>query len=116
VLVADTGWGDRSAYLRHFRHVGRLVVRSNVIRDLAALNKIELLPWDAWGLAEDWSQINTEPDNLVIDSLAATCASEDLTQAQHRFTDDRFAVPETITSFIEGVPTKIAWHPAKWQS
>jgi hypothetical protein len=56
----------------------------------------------------------TRPDNLVIDSLAETCASEDLIQLQHLFTDDRFAVPETITSFIEGVPTKIAWHPAKW--
>jgi hypothetical protein len=89
---------------------GAWFVRSNVIRDLAALNKIELLPWDAWGLAEDWSQINTEPDNLVIDSLAATCASEDLIRVQQLFTDDRFAVPETITSFIEGVPTKIAWH------
>jgi hypothetical protein len=28
---------------------------------------------------------------------------------QHLFTDDRFAVPETITSFIEGVPTNIVW-------
>lgn len=91
---------------------GAWFVRSNVARDFAALNKIELLPWDVWGLCEDWSQINTEPDNLVVDALAATCAAEDLARIQQEFTDERFAVPETVTSFIEGIPSKITWRPA----
>lgn len=31
---------------------GSWFVRCNVVRDLAALNRVELLPWDAWGLMD----------------------------------------------------------------
>lgn len=27
-------------------------VRGNLVRDVAALNKVELLPWDCWGINE----------------------------------------------------------------
>ncbi|GLZ80749.1 hypothetical protein Afil01_55560 [Actinorhabdospora filicis] len=32
--------------------LGPAMIRGNVVRDLAALNKVEVLPWDVWGHAE----------------------------------------------------------------
>jgi hypothetical protein len=91
---------------------GSWFVRSNVVRDFAALNKVELLPWDGWGLCEDWSQIDSDADNEVVDELANMCASEDVVSVQTMFADDRFAVPDVITSYIDGVPTPTRWRPA----
>lgn len=41
---------------------GLSFVRANVVRDLAALNKVEVLPWDVWGLAE----LEAEPDDAAL--------------------------------------------------
>ncbi|HEY1180486.1 MAG TPA: transglutaminase-like domain-containing protein [Phytomonospora sp.] len=41
---------------------GMAMVRGNVVRDLASLNKVEVLPWDVWGLAE----FETEPDDAAL--------------------------------------------------
>jgi hypothetical protein len=43
---------------------GMWFVRGNLIRDLASLNKMELLPWDSWGL------IDTDEDELSKSDLA----------------------------------------------
>ncbi|MEV0644996.1 transglutaminase-like domain-containing protein [Phytomonospora sp. NPDC050363] len=48
---------------------GPAMLRGNVVRDLAALNKVEVLPWDCWGLAEG----ETEPgdaDLALLDRVA----------------------------------------------
>jgi hypothetical protein len=46
---------------------GLWFVHNNVIRDLAALNKVELLPWDVWGPMT----ANADPDPAAVDRTDA---------------------------------------------
>jgi hypothetical protein len=53
-------------------------VRGNLVRDLAALNKVEMLPWDEWGRMAASYAGETGPDyDALMDTIAATCASDD---------------------------------------
>jgi len=66
-------------------------IRNNVVRDFASLCKVELLPWDFWGLMV--GQDADRPDELL-DELSATCA-DDATWAERyrRFADDSLINP-----------------------
>ena len=44
-------------------------VRGNLVRDLASLNKMELLPWDCWGIILN-EEINDENDIALLDKVA----------------------------------------------
>ena len=81
---------------------GLWFVHDNVIRDVAALCKVELLPWDSWGaMAEDLSE-KTEEELARIDAAAelTSAAEPDVPAIRALFTgDDGFRVPETILSF-----------------
>lgn len=50
-------------------------VRGNLLRDVASLNKMELLPWDCWGviLAE---QLDTPDDLSLLDEVASLSAAD----------------------------------------
>jgi hypothetical protein len=64
---------------------GLWFVRGNVLRDLAALNKVELLPWDGWGMLEELG--NDEwPDEVVtwLDRAAAVTERPDAAHAELR--------------------------------
>jgi len=80
-------------------------VKGDFIRDVAALNKVELLPWDCWGMIfVDYATL--PPDDLsMLDRLA------DLTSADvHEFamvrqlyeSDPRLRVSESIQSYVNG--------------
>lgn len=57
---------------------GPAEIRGNAVKDLAALNKVEMLPWDEWGRMTDAYDGNTGPDyDELLDTLAGTCASDD---------------------------------------
>lgn len=61
-------------------------IRGNAIRDLAALNKVEMLPWDEWGPMEDSYQGRTGDDfDRVIDDLAVVCVGGDVAALQDRY-------------------------------
>ncbi len=48
-------------------------VRGDFVRDVAALNKIELLPWDCWGVIEN-PKVDDPDDLALLDHLAElTC-------------------------------------------
>ncbi|WP_274559587.1 transglutaminase-like domain-containing protein [Streptomyces spiramyceticus] len=49
---------------------GTRVVRASVVRDLAALNKVEVLPWDGWGLAEIVEEDLGDADRELLDVIA----------------------------------------------
>src|SRR5579863_10087351 len=49
VWAACRNGHDEPARFGIFDMAGLWFICSNVVRDLAALNKIELLPWDVWG-------------------------------------------------------------------
>jgi hypothetical protein len=80
-------------------------VKGNVVRDLAALNKMELLPWDCWGL------ILAEYASLPPDDLSLLDRLADLTQAdvpdfnlvrQIYESDPRLCVGGSIQSYVNG--------------
>jgi hypothetical protein len=92
------------------RGIGFIV--GNLTLDLAALNKVELLPWDGWGtLARFPAWVPTDAEAAPIDALARLMREDDLTELRQRFTAPDVAVPPTITSYIDGNPTPVELAP-----
>lgn len=80
-------------------------VKGNLIRDAAALNKVELLPWDCWGLI--LSETGTlPPDDLSLLDRLADLTKSDVpgfgTVRQLYESDPRLRVGESIQSFVNG--------------
>lgn len=56
---------------------GLWFVAGNVVRDLAALNNAEMLPWDVWGLMTEPGE-SMPPETLArLDRAAALCSAPD---------------------------------------
>ena len=80
-------------------------VKGDFIRDVAALNKIELLPWDCWGLS--FTDYTTLPpaDLSMLDRLAdLTCTDvPDFDTVRQLYeSDPRLRVGDEIQSYING--------------
>lgn len=58
---------------------GALMVRGNVVRDLAALNKFELLPWDKWDFLDE-SDLGEGNNDALVDEVAQAVISNDWTK------------------------------------
>jgi hypothetical protein len=57
---------------------GAWFVRGNLVRDVAAFAKRELLPWDCWGLMNEQGSVSGPPELALLDRLAAlTLAGND---------------------------------------
>jgi hypothetical protein len=81
-----------------FEFWGAWFVRANVVRDLAALNKVEMLPWDTWGAMEKGS-------DRLIDDIAALAGSDDLDAIRERYrTDKHVRVPGRVRSYTPAGP------------
>jgi hypothetical protein len=73
-------------------------VRGNLVRDLAALNKVEMLPWDEWGRMAASYAGETGPDyDVLMDTIAATCASDDEAAMASLYASHDLAVPRGHT-------------------
>jgi hypothetical protein len=91
---------------------GAWFVAGSVVRDLAALNKHEMLPWDYWGISRDMRPgvPLAEAATARIDALAALIADADpgwkaLREIYDR--EDAFKVSRVVLSFPKGVPTEV---------
>lgn len=81
-------------------------VAGNTRLDLAALNKVEMLPWDVWGLG--WSRGAPPPDDLTpFDEIAQltiapdAAADDALAALRERYRDDaRFTMPGTVLNVL----------------
>jgi hypothetical protein len=72
-------------------------IRGNAIRDLAALNKVEMLPWDEWGRMQPSYKGETGADfDALIDTVAATCASNDLSAIRDLYNSEDLTVPPSL--------------------
>lgn len=72
-------------------------IRGNAIRDLAALNKVETLPWDEWGRMDASYQGQTGPDyDELLDTVAAVCAADDPAAVAGLYASEEFQVPTEI--------------------
>jgi hypothetical protein len=73
-------------------------IRGNLIRDLAALNKVETLPWDEWGRIAASYAGETGPDfDALMDEVAVACAANDEQVVAAMYSRHDFAVPSTMT-------------------
>jgi hypothetical protein len=78
---------------------GLWFIAGNVIRDVAALNNHEMLPWDVWGAM---TQNDAELDLSFIDQLAAISHGPDRHFGDLRaaYKDKRVAVPATVFNAV----------------
>lgn len=76
---------------------GRWFIPSNVARDLAALNKVEVLPWDGWG---DGLAGPDDPPDALVDEVAGLTLSDDLAAIRERYASDPdLRVPSRVLAF-----------------
>jgi hypothetical protein len=93
-------------------------LQHNLIHDLAALNKAEMLLWDAWGLADERS---TEQHDLdLLDHIARVTASPNPAPAELRElynSDPRLRVPASVRSYdpLGGPPRDVSLRRLKAQ-
>jgi hypothetical protein len=110
-VVAGDAWQRCRSQLAHPQDFGILdlrglwFVRGNLVRDLAAHAKRELLPWDGWGLATDRDHPSDARELALLDRVA------ELTQAGNDRLAEALAlqnaepglrVPRVITSYGPG--------------
>lgn len=75
----------------------------NVIIDFACLNKVEMLPWDGWGMMTGPHTPVTDEAATVLDEVAALATGDDTDAVRDRYlADDRLRVPAEITSVVDG--------------
>ena len=88
---------------------GLAFIAGNVLADLGCLNKVELLPWDSWGMGLGFGPHDSLRADIVenIDVLTrATAGGFDALRRRYT-TDDAVRVPADITSFIDGEPVAV---------
>ena len=78
-------------------------IRGDFIRDVASLNKVELLPWDCWGLIEK-EDLSDPADLELLDRLAElTCMDVPEFETVRRLyqSDPRLRVDGQVHSYIQ---------------
>ena len=79
-------------------------IRGNLVRDVATLNKVELLPWDCWGIIEA-AEPDSPEDLAFLDQLAGlTCEDvSDFEMVRHLYeSDTRIRMDGILHSYING--------------
>ncbi len=76
---------------------GPAEIRGNAVKDLAALNKVEMLPWDEWGRLTAMYEGRTGADyDLLIDRIAAVCAADEPDAVAALYPTEDLAVPAEL--------------------
>jgi Transglutaminase-like superfamily len=118
-IIAGDAWqqcrsGRTSADLFGLTYVGlkgMWFIAGNVIRDLAALNGMEMLPWDVWGaMPKDDAEL-TEDGTMLLDRIAALTlagdgAFEDLRACYE--SDQRLRVPPVVFNALHNVAERVS--------
>jgi hypothetical protein len=84
-------------------------VRGNLVRDLASLNKMELLPWDCWGVILN-EQLDNPDDLGTLDEIAALTAGDvpefEAVRSQYK-SDPRLFMNGELRSYVNGEMTQV---------
>jgi hypothetical protein len=82
---------------------GLWFIRGNLVRDIAALNKVELLPWDGWGLIDrDDESISHEELKILDDVASLTYDEVDFSSVRKAYeTNEGLIVPPIIRSYTQ---------------
>ena len=90
---------------------GLWFIAGNILRDLAALNRMELLPWDVWGMMPRPDAELTAEQMELLDKLAAltTAGDEAFPELRRLYeSDERLRVPNTVFNALRNAPETIA--------
>lgn len=88
-----------------FNMHGLWFIRGNLVRDLASLNKMELLPWDCWALSTGEDEDLSDDDFALLDQVAHLALPDNFSFFDLRSiykANKGLYVPSVITSFIRG--------------
>lgn len=82
---------------------GLSFIAGNLVRDLAALNNREMLPWDVWGAMQ---RADDDLDLTLFDRLAELTQQPDRNFSEIRalYRDPRLAVPATVMNAVRNRP------------
>ncbi len=89
---------------------GLWFVRGDFVRDVAALNKMELLPWDVWGLMERRDDELDANDLALLDHLANLTAGDvpNVDEVRRLYEANAgWRVPPIIHSWVAGEPRAV---------
>lgn len=105
-MQCRSGRADASRYGIFVNEMrGLWFIAGDLIRDAAALCKMEMLPWDVWGAIPGAAQPLDDEELAFFDQLAELTSGDDgaLSELQHRFAfDERLRVPERVFNAIRG--------------
>lgn len=90
---------------------GLWFIAGNVLRDLASLNRMEMLPWDVWGLMDMNDAALTGEKKALLDRVAALTLAGDDAFADVRAiyeSDDRLRVPPVVFNALRNAPEPTA--------
>lgn len=96
--------------LTHAQLKGLWFIAGNVVRDLASLNRMEMLPWDVWGLMSMDDASITDETKSLLDKVAALTLTDDAFGNVREIyeSDDRLRVPLVVFNALHNAPEKIA--------
>jgi Transglutaminase-like superfamily len=110
--MCRTGSVDPGCFgLTHIHESGMWFIAGNLLRDLASLNRMEMLPWDVWGMMPAVNEL-PKPDQLeFLDRIAALTMTGDDAFAEVRAiyeSDDRLRVPRVVFNALRNAPETVA--------
>jgi Transglutaminase-like superfamily len=104
--ICRNGAADPALFgIDHTQMYGLWFIAGSLIRDIAALNKVEVLPWDVWGAQPRPDESLSEDQLALFDELAALARDPDesLDRLRERYeADDRLQVPATVFNALLG--------------
>jgi hypothetical protein len=89
---------------------GLWFIAGNIVRDAAALNNMELLPWDVWGAMPGPEEPLSDDQLAFFDQLAALTCDPDGSSTELRAlyeSDERLRVPATVFNAVLSRPEMI---------
>jgi hypothetical protein len=101
--MCRTGQADPNQF-GIFEMKGLWFVRGDLVRDVASLNKVELLPWDGWGIIEGRDEEVIGDDLAFLDRVAELTRDDVPKVDQVRLlyeNDVRLRVPGRIRSYTQ---------------
>jgi hypothetical protein len=103
-VQARAGRADPAAFgLSPLKLGGPWFIGGNVLRDAAALNNTEMLPWDVWGIMPAPDESLQDDQEALLDRVAALTQEPDAAFAELRPLyegDDRLRVPATVRNVV----------------
>lgn len=105
-VVAGDGWtqvreGRAKAGQFGIMHMwGDWFIAGNLIRDVAALNKVEMLPWDVWGAMPPFNEPMAPDTFALFDWLAALTRTPDTPLKEIRALYDDVRVPDNVFNAV----------------